>query len=452
MTGRLQEELARIADAAPVAEVPADTWTRARRARRRDRGLALAAAAAVVALVAGLVSWLPARFEPPVAGSSAPGLPDHLYAVPERMSARTGDDNEAWLRDEVTSDLTVGRAAAAWLTPDGLPVVVDALDGRYHLLDLPGFSGNNWVTSIGLHPATIALSPDGRLLAYSWATFGPDAATKPIPSGVRVLDLESGAIREIPLPGEEGTAVEALGWSADSRWLAWGGARLGSWTKASMGQSQPIAGRIAPAATTGEEYVPRRVHPFHAAVGVDVRGNVSLFGNGAVNTWDGRNQRVAPLDNVDVTTRQASVDAGGRVALPTHDGHTLFVLDSPGATVRQVDIGRPDGGASEVHALGWVDDELLLAANGGNASSVELRLFSVDDEQSRVVGTLDGGVAPTLTVAIDLVTADRPTVERPEPDWPWSDERRAVMIGLGVVGVLALLYGARRIGRRRPLR
>jgi hypothetical protein len=26
------------------------------------------------------------------------------------------------------------------------------------------------------------------------------------------------------------------------------------------------------------------------------------------------------------------------------------------------------------------------------------------------------------------------------------------MIGLGVVGVLALLYGARRIGRRRPLR
>jgi hypothetical protein len=449
MTGRLQEELARIADAAPVAEVPADTWARARRARRRDRGLALAASAAVVALVAGLVSWLPTLPDAAVVGSSAPGLPDHLYAVPERMSARGGED-DVWLRDEVTSDVAVGRAAAAWLTPDGLPVVVGATDGRYHLLDLPGFSGNNWVTSIGLHPATIALSPDGRRLAYSWATFGPDAANEPIPSGVRVLDLESGTIREIPLPGAEGTAVEALGWSADSRWLAWGGARLGSWTTGSMGRSEPIAGRIAPGATTGEEYVPRRVHPFDAAVGVDVRGNVSLFGNGAVNTWDGRNQRVAPLDNVAVTTRQASVDAGGRVALPSRDGHTLFVLDSLGAAVRQSDIGRLDDGASEVHALGWVGDELLLATNG--AYSAELRLFSVDDERSRVVGTVAGGVAPTLTVAIDLVTADRPTVERPEPDWPWSDERRAVMIGLGVVGVLGLLYGARRIERRRPLR
>jgi hypothetical protein len=217
-----------------------------------------------------------------------------------------------------------------------------------------------------------------------------------------------------------------------------------------MGRSEPIAGRIAPGSTTGEEYVPRRVHPFDAAVGVDVRGNVSLFGNGAVNTWDGRNQRVAPLDDVAVTTRQASVDTGGRVALPSPDGDTLFVLDSLGTAARQSDIGRLDDGASEVHALGWVGDELLLATNG--ADSAELRLFSVDDERSRVVGTVDGGVAPTLTVAIDLVTADRPTVERPEPDWPWSDERRAVMIGLGVVGVLALLYGARRIGRRRPLR
>ena len=450
MTGRLQEELARIADATPVAEIPADTWERARRARRRDRGLALAAAATVVALVAGPVFWLPIRLEPPVAGSSAPGLPDHLYAVPERMSAR-GNDDDTWLREEVTSDVAVGRGAAAWLTSEGLPVVVGATDGRYHLLDLPDFSGNNWLMVSGLPGPALALSPDGRRLAYSWATFGPDAATKPIPSGVRVLDLESGAIREIPLPGEEGTAVEALGWSADSRWLAWGGARMGSWTTGSMGQSEPIAGRIAPGATTGEEYVPRRVHPF-AAVGVDVRGNVSLFGNGAVNTWDGRKQRVAPLDNVDVTTRQASVDAEGRVALPSQDGHTLFVLETAGLTVRRADIGRLDDAASEVHALGWVGNDLLMTTDDASGADAELRLSFVDGERSRVVGTVDGGVAPTLTVAVDLVTADRPTVERPEPDWPWSDERRAVMIGLGVIGVVTLLYGARRVGRRRPLR
>ena len=151
-----------------------------------------------------------------------------------------------------------------------------------------------------------------------------------------MLDLESGAVREIPLPGAEGTAVEALGWSADSRWLAWGGARLGSWTTASMGRSEPVAGRIAPAATTGEEYVPRRVHTFDAAVGVDVRGQVSLFGNGAVNTWDGRSQRVAPLDDVTVTARQAPVDARGRVAVPSQVGRALLVLQDDGG-------GRPTG-------------------------------------------------------------------------------------------------------------
>jgi hypothetical protein len=75
-------------------------------------------------------------------------------------------------------------------------------------------------------------------------------------------------------------------------------------------------------------------------------------------------------------------------------------------------------------------------------------MLSVDSERSRLVGTVDGSVVPTLTVALDLVTADRPTVERPAPDWPWSDERRAVMVGLGVAGVLGLVYAARRL--RRP--
>lgn len=449
MTGRLRAELVRIADAAPIVPVdPHETWARARHARLRDRGLALAGAAAVVALGVGLVSRLPTPPEPAVTGSSAPGLPDHLYTVPERMSARSGDNHEAWLRDEVTSDLTVGLAAAAWLTPDGLPVVVDATEGRYHLLDLPDFSGNNWITAVGLHPATIALSPDGRSLAYSWATFGPDAATAPIPSGVRIVDLESGAVREVPLPGEEGTAVEALGWSADSRWLAWGGARLGSWTTRSMGQSEPVAGRIPPGATSGEEYVPRRVHPFDAAVGVDVRGRVSLFGNGAVNTWDGRHQRVVPLDELDTSARQASVDRGGRMAVPSHDGHTVLVLETAGATVRRAGVAAADEADRVVRPLGWVGDELLMTTHGTTGDDEELRLFSVDSERSRVVGTVDDGVVPTLTVAIDLVTADRPTVSRPEPDWPWSDERRAGAIGLGVVGCLALAYGVVRLRRR----
>jgi len=62
----LGDELQRIADSAPIADVPADTWTRAKRSRLRARRAALACSVAVLALAVGVSAWSAMPGEPPV--------------------------------------------------------------------------------------------------------------------------------------------------------------------------------------------------------------------------------------------------------------------------------------------------------------------------------------------------------------------------------------------------
>lgn len=369
----LYDELQRIADRAPVADVPDDTWSRARRARRRNAALTVAGVAAALALVAGAIAWLPDHTEPPVADTESLGVPDHLYAVPERMSDRENDGT--WMRDEVTDDPTVvGVGAAAWVTDQGLPVVVDAERGDYHLLDLPDFAGNNETFARGLGTPVIALSPDGRELAYGYAVFGSDSQTEPIPSGVRVVDLTTGEVREIPVPGEEGTAMRHIAWSPAGRWLAFTGVQQSYWTSESMGTSEyldsagPVLGRIPPGATTATV----RSTPDAVPLAIDDAGSVSF-------------------DHI---------------------------------------------------SLGQLNDELSLvhAAN-------ELRLAAPDGSEYPV-GAVDPSIGESLSIAVDLMDPVEPTVERPEPDWPWSEERLSITIGLGVAAAIAVLLGLRRLGRR----
>ena len=81
MSRPLREELERIAERAPVAEGPADTWERARRSVRRDALAVVAAVAAVVALVTGALAWLPDRAE------VAPAEGDYFDAPYREISA-----------------------------------------------------------------------------------------------------------------------------------------------------------------------------------------------------------------------------------------------------------------------------------------------------------------------------------------------------------------------------
>ncbi|KQW47133.1 hypothetical protein ASC77_18335 [Nocardioides sp. Root1257] len=394
----LHDELERIAAHAPAVDVPDDTWARARGARRRDLGLVVAGIAAALALLAGAVSWLPDRLDPPVASTDGLGVPDRLYAVPERMSDRENDGS--WMRDEVTDDPTVvGVGAAAWVTDQGLPVVVGASDGAYHLLDLPDFAGNNETFARGLGIPVVALSPDGRRLAYGYAAFGPDAATAPIPSGIRVVDLTTGEVREIPVPGKEGTAIDRIEWSEDGRWLAFTGRPQDTWTAGSMGSRGPgVIGRVPPGS---DQAVVRAIAAADPGISVNDRGIVGLD-VGTFKTWVG--------DTI------VEPDAILDVPLDRRLGTT-----ADGATVRFLDA-RPQGAES-----------VVLDQSGYTGTPV------VD---------VPGGIGPSLSLATGLMSSDDPTVSRPEPSWPWTDERIAISIGLGVaaatVVLLALLGGVRR--------
>jgi len=393
-TDDLRRELDRISGSAPDVHLARDTWERARRSVVRERVAVAAAGFAVVAIVAAGVTWLPDRLDPPVADSTALGVPDRLYSVPDRMSDRDSDDGR-WLRDEVEDDVTgIEVGAAAWLTHWGLPVVVDASDGDYHLLDLPDFDGNNErVADLAFGDPVVALSPDGRQLAYSYAVFGPDSDTGPIPSGVRVIDLQTGKLREIPVEGAAGTAVNQIEWSPNGSWLAFAGWQPYTWTSEWMGTASgatvsdsTIVGRVAPGATQAET---RPSISDDGGLAVDDQGTVT-WSDGRVHVWDQDGVTPGPEDD----------DQGLERALGT---------TSDGLAVR------------------------LDADRGG------VDLVSADGTATRVVVIEDVLTSSSLSLATDLMSSDRPTVERPEPDWPWSEARWQVTIFLGIAGMIALM-------------
>lgn len=395
-TDELRRELDRIAETAPSADVPHDTWTRARRSVVRDRVAVAAAGFAVVATVAAGVTWLPDRLDPPVADSSALGVPDHLYFVPNRMSERDSDDG-SWLRDEVEDAVTgIEVGAAAWVTYTGLPVVVDASDGDYHLLDLPDFAGNNEAFARALGTPVVALSPDGRQLAYGYAVFGPDSDTEPIPSGVRVIDLGTGKLREIPVEGAAGTAVSRIDWSPNGSWLAFAGWQHGTWTSETMGTASgdtadtgPVVGRVSPGATEAET---RPITSDDGGLAVDDQGTVTWFAGG-LKAWD-----------------QDGVTPGGR------------------------------GNQGLKNALGTTSDGLAVRLDvDGDGPTGGVELVSADGTATRVVVIADGVPTSSLSLATDLMSSDRPTVDRPEPDWPWSEGRWWITIVFGVAAIALLM-------------
>lgn len=383
----LHDELQRIADQAPTADVPHDTWRRARRARTRDRALTLGAVAAVLALIAGAVAWLPDRAEAPVADShSHAALPTVLHAVPQRLSVYDEGEHR-WPDDVVTDDLAMGRGVAAWVSQDTLPVVVGATDGEYHLLDLPGWSGKAAILAYGTHPPALALSPDGRTLAFSYADLGPESATEPVPSGVRLLDLVSGSVDDVPLPGEEGTAVTSLAWAPSGLALGWAGRRLGSWTQSSTGQATSVAGVIDPRTFAVTEVASGRA-----------ADRLSYAGE--------------------------SIGASG---LRTSDDGTLRARRDPGFDQPR-DIAALPGGR-----------RLVLSPDPTGDTGTRSIELDGDGVTRHGVAVVEDGTMRSLTIATGLIDPEHPSTARPAPDWPWSDEHKVVVFGGGAAILLLLV-------------
>lgn len=437
----IHDELERIAARAPEVVVPADTYGRAQRARRRDRALAVAVVVVLVA-IGGTLAWLPSRDAIDPADSDSLGVPDRVWSAPARLSERRGDAAASWRSDAVEEDLAIGPGAVAYVTGDGLPIVIGAQDGAYHPLDLPGFIGNDSLVSIATNALGIALSPDGRQLAYAWATIGPAADTDPIPSGIRIVDLTTGArTREVPLRGGEGVLVEDLAFSPDGRWLIWSGAETTSWTSGSLGGRTPVRGLVPPGATESEP-LPRVGGSALVSMVVTDTGRVTLLGDARAVVVEG-----GEVTRTEVVGNGFSLGAG-LVGDGVHDlrtdedrggfRHLRYSDTEPaGVAERLPDLGRRDA----VVPLAWADDEHLLARvdRRGEPPS-ELALIGTGAQPSYdVVGSVDAGV-PELHVATGLVTAARPVVERPEPDWPTDWEAVATKVAwIAVPGAFLLM-------------
>ncbi|GAA2139554.1 hypothetical protein GCM10009844_08410 [Nocardioides koreensis] len=434
-TESLREELHRIGESAPVADVPDDTWARARRARRRGRVLAGAAVAVLLLALGGVTGVLPRPGSTPVAGSSAPGLPDHLYAVPD--SARPADD------------LAAGRTVAAWIDPlHRRAVLVGAVDGAYHVVDLPGM---NEVPILD-EPA-LALSPDGYHLA--WA-FGDESARQ---TGIRVLDLRTGRLTTAALDEGEGVSVLQLAFAPGGRWLGWSGAVLTYWDEHGSRADRIAVGRLDIGTDVPEVLRAGGRWPDPTVIGADDRGRVQVLDQGHLTTLGGRHVSRTPVAAGRVAGPVVLDPASGLLATGV-GGNGPVAQPGPGTAAVEVD---PVAGGARAYpstaaeafttALAWVGPDVLVAVAPLEGSSVGPEDGTLElvgpGHAPRVVGHLDASVPWTLAVASDLVTAQHPTVSRPEPDWPWSDERLALTIGLGVAGALALLVAARLLLRRR---
>lgn len=215
MSDQVRDLLTRLADEAGPAPSDPTLWHRARRARRRERVLAGSlAVAAVLAVVVGSIGGLSAlRASTPETANR----PDRTQSsrVPTLMGDPVGTGGLA-----LSPNLAVGPAALA-IANDSSAFVVTVADGVSHRLDLPGFDARLYARG-GADVSGLALSPDGKRLAYGW--HGSDD-TKPLESGVRIVDLLTGEVTTLPRPSlyEEQAQPRLLtwgfSWSPDGRYL-----------------------------------------------------------------------------------------------------------------------------------------------------------------------------------------------------------------------------------------
>ena len=434
-TDELRRQLDRIADAAPSAAVPDDTWTRARRSVVRERVAAGGAALAVVAAVAAGVTWLPDRAEPPVAGTERGAIPSRIWTAPEGQSLTTAPD------------LAVGPIAAVYLgsaPSDGTrAVAISATDGNYSSLTLPGPDGEDAV-QFGWDDQVVALSPDGSQLAYS---FFPGSGSV----GVGVVDLVTGTVRIVRLGIGARGVVRRLIWSPRGEYLLWWGQ-----PHTSKGFGDTMAGLIAPGTTTSTPMPPEPQEGNTRGYAVGDDGTVALLDVHRTYTWrDGEIVDQQPFDVPPSWSESAQLVDGVVSELrlpfatdnPTQLEHAVLVRTGATQTwslAEDLDNATP---------LGWTADGALLVEVDDSAEQTldeNVHRVELDDTgqvTSRGVSELASDLDPDrLTLATDL-----PVLDRPAPDWAdegWVHEHVSLLIGLGVAGGLAAMLGLRWLWRR----
>ena len=420
MSDDLRTRMHHVADEVTPLPVSADLWRRGRAARRRAQALAVAAVLVVLASVGGGVAlWSAPDREARTASGEVPeggAIPSRIEDIPEDL--------------EVTTDLAVGRASVAFISGSDDPVVITAVDGVPHRLELPGWDPA-WVA--------LALSPDGRTLAHQQAV---DGRTQ-----VALLDLETGRSTPLVVHTGDELKLDGLSWSPRGTWLAW--------VASAVGQTPPYAGQVRP---SGEES--RRVSPPSNVVAVAVADDgTSALGRvrGGLLLWRAGADLERVPGNVPGSAGAFS-PAGSQLALGTAPGTASYTLDVPNQNV--VAHPFPDGtlGEAVVRPLGWMDDRLqvLLAQKlDGDAGELVVTTPEVDDTSTwrRSVGAVDADVASSVSLAVDLIP-DLDGTSSQELTHDFGDTASnprdvSWIIGLGVAAAIGVLLGLRLLWRRR---
>jgi hypothetical protein len=166
-----------------------------------------------------------------------------------------------------------------------------------------------------------------------------------------------------------------------------------------------------------------------------------------------------PVTSADDPARMSFDASGRRLALatttPGRQTHVLTTIGLHVASRPLPDIGV-DG--ATVEPLGWLraDDGPVSVSevrprSGDTILAGQIVLTRWDDGRpaSTVVGRVDDLVNHPVSVAVDLMTVARPTYDFAAPEWPMSGERKAVVVGLAMLGLLGLaVLGAVAVRRR----
>jgi hypothetical protein len=424
----LHDRLAELAADAPAGGPDPELWERGRRyGRRRRAAVAVLLVAGLVALVSGrlvVASWQPVEIAP--AGSThGLRLPDRLFH-PDPWAAGLDDVDPIGPLAAV-----VGAPRAHWdsLSDDSDIAGVNA-DGEYVFLDLEGQVGDH-----------VALSPDGRHLAY-WYASGevevPASASEAPADGVAVLDTVSGEVERRPVDSRLGLMPEALGWAGDRLWAGlWPydelSANFAGSTMTSVLVWDVASGRQ-------DELDPEGL----ATVGglpawgdqlVDLRGDriVTIAPDGQRRTVarvEGRNEspayidpsgtRVAVLRDTDRrgedTNRFEPVAVG---SLGSGPDEAVELVDLPGDRVARI--------------AGWRSDHELVTYSHGDGEAPVYEVVDVlTGEREELVRAPAQSWGPGERIAGEALAA--PVLEAPEP--PDLHDPR-LLLALGVGGGLA---------------
>jgi hypothetical protein len=413
MSDQLRDLLSRVADEAPEPRPDPTLWRRARRARTRNRALAVGAVAATVALIATVAVQAQRLSSDP---DPAPKPPEH------RLTSVHGVVGDGGLRLE--RDLAVGQATAV-VANDTDVFVVTAADGAYHRLRLPGYDPALHDGSLdNAERPGVALSPDGRRLAYAWHK--PILTDQPaweesylVPSGVRVLDLTTGTFAfadDVPgfAPHHTIWSVELdshLRWSSDGRYVAYyytSGIYAGHWiaegidvevldTAGGAGSAQdPPFSRLM---DDSQPYTPF-VATQRAAVVVDDR----LF------AWHPDGRATGPPIQIGDGWGSGAFATSRRVLLgPLGVGDSLLDVDLQ--TRQQVELRVldaeewPEGASIELLGTAGPDAALASVRRVTDAKVADLVLLDVSRSDSEKVAKVVGHVTDTSGSTFSFATS-----------------------------------------------